>query len=169
LTKEGDIGVDIAVAIDDPAWQSTLPNAEQHCRRSIFAALSGRLADEPSEVSVLLTDDAHMTCLNEKYRQRASSTNVLSFPADRSPAPAPATRLLGDIVLARETIVAEAEIQGKPVADHVAHLLVHGTLHLLGLDHQTDTDAGHMEALEVGVLAGLGIRDPYQTSGIARE
>lgn len=169
MTKEGDIGVDIAVAIDEPSWRDTLPNPEDCCRRSVIAALAGRIDDEMSEVSVLLTNDAHMTRLNRQYRQRASSTNVLSFPADRSAAPTGEARLLGDVVLAHETVVAEAAAQGKSVADHVAHLLIHGTLHLLGLDHQSDADAEHMEALEVGVLKGLGIGDPYETPEMARE
>ncbi len=171
MTKEGDIGVevDIDVAIDDPGWRNTLPNPEYHCRRAVLAALAGRLDHETCEVSVLLTNDAHMTRLNGKYRQRDSSTNVLSFPADLSLARAAEKRLLGDIVLARETVMAEATAQGKPVADHVAHLLIHGALHLLGLDHQADADAEHMEALETGVLEGLGIGDPYQTPEMARE
>ncbi len=169
MTKEGDTGVDIAVAIDEPAWRSSLPNPEECCRRAVIAALAGRIGDNTSEISVLLTNDEHMTRLNQYYRQRASSTNVLSFPADRSVAPAPEVRLLGDVVLAHETVAAEAAAQGKPIADHVAHLLVHGTLHLIGLDHESDADAEHMEALEAGVLAGLGIGDPYEASGIARE
>jgi len=169
LTKEGDIGVDIAVAIDEPAWQYTLLNPEESCRRAVMAALAGRIDDETSEVSVLLTNDVHMTRLNRHYRQRESSTNVLSFPADCSAAPANEARLLGDVVLAHETVAAEAAAQGKPIADHVAHLLIHGTLHLLGLDHQSDGDAEHMEALEVGALKGLGIANPYELPELAGE
>lgn len=169
MTKEGDIGVEIDVSIDDPAWQTDLPNPEMHCRRAIAAALAGRMDDATCEVSVMLTNDRHMARLNEKYRQRASATNVLSFATDGGSAGVAETGLLGDVVLARETVVAEAAAQKKPVADHVTHLLIHGTLHLLGLDHQTDADADHMEALEVGVLERLGIADPYRESGMTHE
>lgn len=169
MTKEGDIGVDIAVAIDDPAWRDALPDPEGHCRRAICAALAGRHGDEATEISVLLTNDAHMTRLNDRFRQHASSTNILSFPADQTTMLEGEACLLGDLVLARETVTAEAVAQGKALADHVAHLLIHGVLHLLGLDHQSDADAEHMEALEVGLLRDLGIENPYETPEVARE
>lgn len=169
MNQEGDIAADIAVAIDEPAWRSTLLTPEDTCRRAVSAALTGRTSEPSVEVSVLLTNDAHMSRLNLQYRQKASSTNVLSFPADLSAAPASEPRLLGDIVLAHETVVAEAAAQGKATADHVTHLLVHGALHLLGLDHQSDADAEAMEALEVGVLSDLGIADPYRMTGLSGE
>ena len=169
MTQEGDIGVEIAVSIDHAAWRERLLDPEAHCRRAIIAALAGRVGDGPAEVSVLLTDDDRMTRLNAQFRERASSTNVLSFPAAQPSAPTGEARLLGDLVLAYETVVAEAADQGKSVPDHVAHLLIHGALHLLGLDHQSDADAEHMEALEVGVLERLGIGNPYETPEIVRE
>ena len=93
-------------------------------------------------------------------------TNVLSFPAAASAPPAPgAPLLLGDVVLAFETVAAEAAAQGKPLADHLAHLVVHGVLHLLGFDHEADAEAERMEALETRLLAGLGIADPYRAAG----
>lgn len=111
-------------------------------------------------VSLLLGDDAAIAALNKEFRGKDGPTNVLSFP------PAPAAdeggeRFLGDIALAAETIVAEAEFQGKRFESHAAHLVVHGFLHLLGYDHDNPADAEAMEARERAILATLGIEDPY--------
>lgn len=123
------------------------------------------------EVSVRLTDDAEVQTLNRDFRGKDRPTNVLSFPqvqADlleslsNSDAKEPGGEiLLGDIVLARETCVREAEDKGVSTADHASHLIVHGTLHLLGYDHMDDAAAGAMEALETKALASLGIANPY--------
>ena len=107
-------------------------------------------------VAVLLADDAAIAALNQQFRGKAGPTNVLSFP----PATA-AEGFLGDIALAAETIAAEAENQGKSFANHAAHLVVHGFLHLLGYDHLQPEDAERMEARERAILAELGIEDPY--------
>ena len=109
-------------------------------------------------VSLLLADDAAVTALNRDFRGRDAPTNVLSFP------PAPEARepgFLGDIALAAETIAREAENQGKSIECHAAHLVVHGFLHLLGYDHESEADAEAMEARERAILASLGIADPY--------
>jgi probable rRNA maturation factor len=119
-------------------------------------------------------DDARIAALNADFRGKPQPTNVLSWPSeDRAPdlpgsAPLPPVagtaddpESLGDIALAWETCAAEAGAQGKPMADHVTHLVVHGVLHLLGYDHIDDADAGVMEALEVRILATLGVSDPY--------
>ncbi len=169
MTIEDDIGAAIAVAIDAPDWRATFPTIEAICRRAILAALAGRGPNQSVEISVLLTNDAHMRELNRRYRDRDASTNVLSFPADVTRNCAGEPRLLGDIVLAHETVVAEAASQGKSVADHATHLLIHGTLHLLGHDHHTDADAEVMEGLEVSALSALGIGDPYQQTELSRE
>ncbi|MBV6656459.1 MAG: rRNA maturation RNase YbeY [Devosiaceae bacterium] len=128
-----------------------------------MAALSIELP--PSEISVLLTDDAHMQAINAAHRGVDKPTNVLSFPAYapeviKSLAP-DREHLLGDLVFAFETIEREALAAGRSNHHHMAHLIVHGFLHLLGYDHQTDGDADAMEALETRILAGLGIADPY--------
>ena len=129
-------------------------------------ALRGR---GPVEIAVVLADDAEVQGLNAAWRQQDKPTNVLSFPAMepddvlRQPVEMPV--LLGDVVLAFETCAREAAEQGKPLAHHLAHLVVHGTLHLLGYDHETDEEAGIMEPLETHVLAGLGIADPYGEPG----
>ena len=124
----------------------------------------GRLPE--MELTVILADDAAVRALNAEWRGKDKPTNVLSFPAAtpeeiaRARAGGPPL-LLGDVVLALETCRREAEDEGKPLADHLAHLVVHGVLHLLGHDHATEPEAERMEALEVAVLARLGIADPY--------
>jgi probable rRNA maturation factor len=110
------------------------------------------------EVSVVLTDDAEMQVLNRTWRSKDAPTNVLSFPAD---AALHGPRFLGDVVLAYETALTEARDGNLALADHVSHLIVHGMLHLLGLDHTQEDEAERMEALESKTLAALGIADPY--------
>lgn len=160
----------VALTIGAPAWRRHLADPERICRRALAATLArvpGAAWLARAEVSVLLADDATVRRLNADYRGQDRATNVLSFPAfERIPAcdpghlpagPVP----LGDIALAFETVRAEAEAEGKPLAHHVSHLLIHGGLHLLGYDHQNAADAGLMEGLERDILAQLGIPDPY--------
>ena len=110
-----------------------------------------------------LSDDAEQRGLNRTYRGKDCSTNVLAFPQTAPAAADPGTPLLlGDVVLAFETVRREAAAQGKPFADHLCHLVVHGVLHLLGFDHEAAAEAAAMEAREVTILAGLGVRDPYR-------
>jgi probable rRNA maturation factor len=119
------------------------------------------------EVSVKLSDDAEVQGLNAAYRGKDQPTNVLSFPmiqADLIEALANTDDgevLLGDIILAQETCVREAQERGISLADHATHLIVHGTLHLIGHDHENDVEAETMEALETRALASLGLSDPY--------
>ena len=116
-----------------------------------------QIVPDDYEVSVVLTDDAHIRVLNKQYRDQDKSTNVLSFPQDEG-------GLLGDIILAYETIAREAVEQDKPFDDHLKHMLVHGCLHLLGFDHIDDSEAEEMEALEIAILAGLNVKNPYAVS-----
>lgn len=123
-------------------------------------AASGVQLMAEAEVSVLLTDDADVQALNARWRNKDTPTNVLSFPA------VPTEKLgfspvIGDIALAYETCAREAEAEGKEIAAHATHLVVHGALHLVGFDHETDVEAEAMEQLERQVLAALGIADPY--------
>jgi probable rRNA maturation factor len=119
------------------------------------------------EVSVRLTDDAEVHTLNRDFRDKDKTTNVLSFPQVQEDLLESLANsddgeiLLGDIVLARETCAREAEEKGISIADHATHLIVHGTLHLIGYDHMDDSSAAAMEALEVKALASLGIANPY--------
>ena len=163
----------VFVTIDAPAWQAVVDDPEQLCCDAIAATLR-RAAPAwlaAAEVSVLLCDDARMRALNATHRQQDRATNVLSFPAleldpERlSPRPAARPVLLGDIVLAAETVAAEATADGKRPADHLRHLVVHGCLHLLGHDHQDDAEAGRMERLESLILGELGVPDPYAGEG----
>lgn len=125
-------------------------------------ASAARLDLSETEISVHLCDDAEMSSLNKTYRGKDGSTNVLSFaPVDVGDAP-DGEHLLGDIVLAYETLVREAAEQGKAFEAHLAHLLVHGLLHLLGHDHQNDAEATIMETQEISLLADLGFANPYQ-------
>jgi probable rRNA maturation factor len=122
-------------------------------------AQSGTDLAAQSEISLVFTDDRHIRSLNQRFRGKDKATNVLSFPAagaGRNPGP-----LLGDIVLAQETVAREAADQGLTFDDHLTHLIVHGFLHLLGYDHETPAEAVVMERLETAILARIGVADPY--------
>lgn len=116
----------------------------------------------PMEVSVRIIDSHEMQSLNRRYRDRDKPTNVLSFPAGQvAELPPGEPRALGDIAVCAPLVLEEAAGQGKPVEHHWAHMLVHGTLHLLGYDHENDGDAHEMERLEVRILELAGISNPY--------
>jgi probable rRNA maturation factor len=149
----------IDIVIESPLWRSE-PDAAAVIRRAVgeAAELTGAPAG-PGELAVMLCDDAAMRELNTRWRGRRESTNVLSFPsADPG---RNVTGMLGDIAIAYETTAREALAEGKAFAGHLAHLAVHGFLHLLGYDHQSETQARVMERLEASILARLGIADPY--------
>ena len=151
----------IEIARTSPLWRA-LPGVEKLARRAIGASLtaSGARILDGAEVSVQLADDAQIRALNAQWRSLDKPTNVLSFPA-ASPLKIDAAPMLGDIVVAFETAEREAAEEGKTLADHAAHLIVHGFLHLLGYDHQIAAEANQMEMLETRILAKLGIADPY--------
>ena len=117
-------------------------------------------------MSVRIVDAAEIHALNSDYRGKDKPTNVLSFPAgDVAGLPADMPVLLGDVVICASVVREEAAAQGKAITDHWAHMLVHGTLHLLGYDHETETEAVEMEALETRILSEHGVADPYGASG----
>ncbi len=141
------------------------PEAEAVIRRAIDAAAAAVEADVASaELAVMLTDDDGIRALNREWRGLDKPTNVLSFPALRPEGarrPDDPPLMLGDIAIAYETTRREADDEGKPFADHLSHLAVHGFLHLVGYDHETDAEAEVMENLERRILQRLGIGDPY--------
>ncbi len=149
----------VDILSQSPLWAQE-PGAEATVREAIAAAAVATAA-KAGEVSVVLADDAGIRVLNRDWRQIDKPTNVLSFPA-AVPHTVAAPRLYGDIVIAYETLARETAEEDKPFAHHLAHLAVHGFLHLLGYDHETDADAEAMEGLERTILAQLGIPDPYR-------
>jgi len=165
--------IDVAVLAGDD-WDS-LTDWETIAGRSVAAALrqtiQGAWITAPAmiEIAIKLTDDAEVHALNRDYRGKDAPTNVLSFPMvqpdllDTIAEAGEPEVLLGDIVLAHGVCSAEAAQRHIPLDQHVQHLIVHGTLHLLGHDHQDDADAETMEALETAALATIGIDDPYRT------
>jgi probable rRNA maturation factor len=164
----------LEIALDaDEDWDSSR-SWEQLARSAAQAAIAEsafpELAeDRPVEISVTLTGDEKVRELNAHWRGKDKPTNVLSFPmADERDLSrttlADSELLLGDIILARGVCEAEATERGVSVEDHATHLLVHGTLHLLGYDHHDDRDAADMEAREVRALARLGIANPYEVT-----
>ena len=150
----------LAIDIEDEAWD-TLPGLSRLAEEAASAALAGRGVN--GAVTLLFTSDDEMQALNKQWRGKDKPTNVLSFPAAGGmPVPAGEDPPLGDIALAFQTVAREAAEQGKSLAHHTSHLIVHGMLHLLGYDHEEDGEAEEMENEERVILARLGIADPYK-------
>ncbi|HXC28431.1 MAG TPA: rRNA maturation RNase YbeY [Stellaceae bacterium] len=154
----------VEVSAPCPAWLTACGEAAALAEQAALLALRRERAPGGSVVDITLADDAAQHALNRTWRGKDSSTNVLAFPAadPANPAPPGAPLLLGDVVLAFETVSREAAEQDKPLADHLRHLVVHGVLHLLGDDHVDDRDATAMEAKEIAILAELGVPNPYR-------
>lgn len=152
---------DIDVVIDDPRWAEALPDAVDLAEAAIAAAYAAVDLTESVSLCVLLTDDAAVQVLNRDHRGKDAPTNVLSFPMD-SGAPIPgAPRVLGDVALAYETMAREAQDAHRSLRNHFQHLIVHGSLHLIGYTHEADDAAERMESLETAVLASLNVPNPY--------
>ena len=151
-------GIDLDILVEAGAWG----DIDGLARRAIGATLEeiGRTG-AASELSLVLTDDAHIRALNAAWRGKDKATNVLSFPAAAVTPDKPLPPMLGDIVVAFETVAREAELEAKPFAHHLTHLIVHGFLHLIGHDHEDECDAEAMETIERRALARLAIDDPY--------
>ncbi|MQQ09256.1 rRNA maturation RNase YbeY [Epibacterium sp. SM1979] len=161
------------IEIEDMRWQELALETLAH--EAVSAALAHVQLDlDDCEVVILACDDARIAELNEEFREKAKATNVLSWPSEDLAAETPGADperpeadftgeiALGDIAIAYDTCAREAEEAGKSMTDHVRHLVVHGTLHLLGYDHIRDEDATLMETLEVEILGKLGIPNPYE-------
>ncbi|MEL6978767.1 MAG: rRNA maturation RNase YbeY [Pseudomonadota bacterium] len=165
----------VALRLDAARWSESLGDTEAVTRRAVIAALEAAKVDPAAvELSVLLIDDNASQALNARHRGRNAATNVLSWPAFSLDAPLNASAIdglaagapdalvfLGDLAVAFETTLREAEAQSKSLDAHYSHLIVHGVLHLLGYDHQSETDAGAMEATEIAALSAIGVADPY--------
>jgi probable rRNA maturation factor len=155
---------DITISHGD--WALAIGNVESVCHRAALAAFRAcnKMDLGQVEVSILLSDDENLRALNRKYRGIDKPTNVLSFAnldENKTPQLDVIPQLLGDIVIAYETTLSEAEQDGKELADHLSHLVIHGVFHLFGHDHEHHEQAALMESLETTTLAGLGISDPY--------
>ncbi len=189
----------ISVSVPCRRWLTRLPGARALCRKAASAAfeigadsaLTGALTGRGTfEVSLVLGDDDFVRALNCTYRGRDAATNVLAFgnftaPEAVNPASSPRRSaamtstamtgdgekpvLLGDVVIAYETVVAEALAQRKSIEAHLCHLVVHGVLHLLSYDHENETDALRMEHIEATVLGQLGLPDPYRLESAASD
>ncbi|UUC38478.1 rRNA maturation RNase YbeY [Xanthomonas oryzae pv. oryzae] len=155
---KGPIRLDVAVSYALP--RAGLPSAVSF-RKWVAAALKGRIRE--ADLAVRLVDEKEGCSLNHHYRGKDYATNVLSFPAELPEGLPKGIKmpLLGDLVICAPVVAREAAEQGKSLAAHYAHLTVHGTLHLLGWDHDDDKEADAMEQLEREILADLGIDDPY--------
>lgn len=153
------LALEIGISPDAAALDAALPKLIA----SAIAAANRAAGPEQGSVTVVVDDDARIRALNKLWRGLDKPTNVLSFPApDTQPGP---ERMLGDIAISYETTAREAAAEGKSFADHMAHLSVHGFLHLLGYDHESDQDAEEMEGLERLILARIGVSDPYIAPG----
>jgi probable rRNA maturation factor len=159
-----DAGLDIDLSVEDGDWPAE-PALQAIVTEATGAALAELgLQKAQSELSLVFTDDAHIKQLNAEWRGKDKATNVLSFPAFPAFAKGKLPPMLGDIVLAYETVRAESALEQKSFEHHLSHLVVHGFLHLLGYDHETEDEAEEMEALERRILARLAIADPYAVS-----
>jgi probable rRNA maturation factor len=145
------------LSIQNASLAADVPS-DEHFRAWALAALCGRR--ERAQLSIRVVDERECATLNERFRGRAGATNVLSFPFDGLPG-LENCELLGDVVICAPLVRCEAAEQGKALSAHWAHMVVHGVLHLLGFDHLEPGQAAHMEALESGILCGLGFPEPY--------
>lgn len=144
----------IDIVVEDPKWKKISPPVRARMRRAALRALEHERAK--GSLTVLLSGDAKLKELNGLFRGKSKPTNVLSFPADENP-----DFYLGDVAIAYGVVKREATESGKRFSDHLAHLAVHGVLHLLGHDHEKPKEAARMEGLEREILAEFGIADPY--------
>ncbi|MEK1931674.1 MAG: rRNA maturation RNase YbeY [Pararhizobium sp.] len=162
--------LDIQISVEEGPWPSEV-ELQSLSERVLGAAADFLYREEkqpfpkmPPEVSLVFTNDASIREINAQWRSQDKPTNVLSFPAfPLTPGKIPGP-MLGDIILAQETLVREAQALSKPFDEHLSHLLVHGFLHLFGYDHMEEGDAERMESLETRILASLGLSDPYGDS-----
>lgn len=154
--------VEITVSVEAGGWRGPdrLEVLVDRTVAAVIAELDLR-SPSPTELGVTFTDDAAIRALNAEWRGKDKATNVLSFPAFAEVREGVVPAMLGDIVIAFETVEREAALEGKPFDHHLTHLVTHGFLHLLGYDHESDAEAEEMERVERNVLSALAIPDPY--------
>jgi probable rRNA maturation factor len=157
----------VDVGVDSSVWTEVLPDAEETVRRAVTAAFAAATltARPDAELSVVLAEDSAVQALNRDFRGKDQPTNVLSFPGVEADATATAHHL-GDVILGYTTVAREATDEGRPLDHHLAHLVIHGVLHLFGYDHMTDDEAEEMESHERAALASMGIPDPYADTDV---
>ena len=165
----------VDLLVEEQGWHDALPDLEATAEDAATLALrAAGLTPEGFTISLLACDDSRIAGLNGTFRDKSGPTNVLSWPAfDLTPAtageqpshpepgPIPGPTPLGDVAIALQTCLVEAESMARPLKFHVTHLILHGCLHLLGYDHETAEDAALMEGLETRALTGAGFPDPY--------
>jgi probable rRNA maturation factor len=157
--------LEIDIQVASPLWAAQ-PRAAETVRAALAAATSARHVE--GDVSVLLTDDAAIRTLNRDWRQIDKPTNVLSFPAAKDATKHASHAFVGDIVVAYETLARECADEDRNFLHHLAHLSVHGFLHLIGYDHQTDAQADEMEGLESRIMQSMNMPDPYLARDLER-
>lgn len=165
--KHDDISPEIEVSVQDPEWE-TMGDINDLvtlvAKATLNYAILPKIAyNRKLEASIVLANDDLVQVLNREYRQQDKPTNVLTFASldgdDMTPEGEPLN--LGDVIISFQTIEREAQEQGKFMLDHLKHMTVHGVLHLLGYDHETDDEANDMETLEIRILEHLGVQNPY--------
>ena len=159
---------DIDVTISEPEWITSFLDVEKVATNAMeitlkIAQMPKKIKGKDIEVSIVLANDDLVQVLNREYREKDKPTNVLTFASLDSDGPIPENTPypIGDVILAFQTIDREAREQGKFFKDHFTHMVVHGTLHLLGYDHQTEDEANNMESLEIRILEKMNIQNPY--------
>jgi probable rRNA maturation factor len=157
--------LEIDIQTASPLWAAQ-PRAEETVRAALVAAASAQRVE--GEVSMLLTDDAAIRTLNRSWRQIDKPTNVLSFPAAKDATKHGDGAFVGDLVVAYETLARECADEDRDFLHHLAHLTVHGFLHLIGYDHQTDAQAEEMEGLESRIMQSMNMTDPYLARDLER-
>ncbi|MFP4097704.1 MAG: rRNA maturation RNase YbeY [Alphaproteobacteria bacterium] len=166
--KDNPTHIEIDITFDNNIWNKAPRISKAHIKKTIYQTLADHLPKpQQTEISILLTTDSFIRILNKNYRNLDKPTNVLSFPmteeTDHHEPSITGLHTLGDIIISYETIDKEAQEQGKSFIHHFTHMLVHGCLHLLHYDHQTEEQAKQMEALEIEILKSLDIKNPYAT------
>ena len=161
----------IDISVQDPEWEllgDVKAIVEKAARTTLINAILPQFAvGRDFEVSIVLANDELVQVLNREYREQDKPTNVLTFASldAEEPMTTEGVLNLGDVIMAYQTISRESQEQGKFLLDHVNHLTVHGVLHLLGYDHETDDEATDMETLEIRILEKLGVQNPYTDTG----